>query len=75
MTIRKLTAEEIGALQRFAAKHGHYWKTALVTRYWCGGRIWISDPGHIDDGPILQRLRHDPEFGHQGLDKFRLEAA
>jgi len=59
-----LTAEQLSALQRFAARNGRTWKSALQ-------RLWETGADDRDpDGPFLRRIRS--EFGPAWLTRFRL---
>jgi hypothetical protein len=65
---RKLTAEELAALQTFAAEYGREWKQYLVA-------AWMSEshrglPMGGKDSGILRCIRN--EFGNTWLHKFKL---
>ena len=54
---RDLAADEIEALQVFAAQHGRNWKAKLADVYWYNARIFIDREGF--EYPELHRLRND----------------
>lgn len=71
MTNRKPDAEEIAALEAFAAAHGRKWKSILSDTYWYNARLWTGQRG--DDqriGSILHGIRND--FGPSWLQSFKL---
>lgn len=55
-----LTAEQLDALTRYAAKHGRFWKSKLR-------RAWMGGPPYDDTGP-LRELRNT--HGHYWLKDF-----
>ena len=59
-----LNAEQLSALQRFAARNGRTWKSILQ-------RCWeTAVDAHDPDGPLLRGIRN--EFGPSWLSRFRL---
>lgn len=60
--LRPLTADELAALQRYAARHGRRWKSVL-------NDAWQGLPPHDDSG-ILRTLRNS--HGPTWLHRFRL---
>ncbi|MDQ0563032.1 alkanesulfonate monooxygenase SsuD/methylene tetrahydromethanopterin reductase-like flavin-dependent oxidoreductase (luciferase family) [Rhizobium mesoamericanum] len=57
-----LTAEQVQALQAYAARHGRGWKSVL-------NRVWMGEPPH-DDAGTLRRLRNS--HGPSWLQSYRL---
>lgn len=70
--MRELTDDELEAIGRFAAAHGRKWKYVLASTYWCNARPWRGPNSEPNDGGILHGLRNDPNWGHEGLEKFKL---
>lgn len=60
---KQLTAEQLGALQRFAQAHGRSWKRKLSDAWFDGTDARGSD------GPYLRQVRN--EFGPSWLKAFR----
>lgn len=60
-----MTAEQIQALQAFAAKHGRSWKSKLRSA-WASGR-----DERLPNGALLRQIRNT--LGPVGLAKFRSE--
>lgn len=61
----ELDAEQVAALQAYAARHGRRWKSVL-NNVWMGGAPY-------DDGGILRRLRNT--HGPSWLQRYRLPKA
>ncbi|TBE73839.1 hypothetical protein ELG97_37050 [Rhizobium leguminosarum] len=71
MTDRQPNAEQIAALEAFAAAHGRKWKDTLSMTYWYNARIWRDGPGGENMGAILHGVRN--QFGGSWLyDEFKL---
>lgn len=69
MAHHKPDADELAALQSYAAEHGRKWKAALSLD-WYNARV--SGTREMPNrGAILHGLRNHPGFGPSGLDKFR----
>jgi hypothetical protein len=66
MTYRTLTAEEIAALQSFAAEYGRKWKSVLSDTYWYNARVFYARGNYTDSipGSLLHGLRntHGPSW-------------
>ena len=60
-----MTAEQIQALQAFAAKHGRNWKSKLLSA-WASGR-----DEQLPNGALLRQIRN--QLGPVGLAKLRSE--
>lgn len=60
-----LDAEQVAALQAYAARHGRRWKS-ILNNVWMGGAPY-------DDGGILRRLRNT--HGPSWLQRYRLPKA
>jgi hypothetical protein len=58
-----LTQEEIAALEQYAAEHGRTWKAQLRDD-WMNARTVGT----------IHALRNSPDFGPDGLRRFRLES-
>ncbi len=63
------TADEIAALEAFAAAHGRKWKSELRDVYWYNARIWKDGPSE-SMGYVLHGIRNNR--GPSWLDDFRL---
>lgn len=70
---RRLSEEELEAVKAFAAAHGRRWKSVLTNTYWYYARVWRDRTGSQHHGSLLHALRNDPNWGHEGLHKFKLE--
>ncbi|WP_234689489.1 hypothetical protein [Allorhizobium ampelinum] len=67
------SAQQIKALQAFAAAHGRNWKHILSTDYWPKAQIWSDGPGGKNMGAILHGIRN--EYGPSWLyNEFKLQA-
>ncbi|MUZ74532.1 hypothetical protein GOZ90_17745 [Agrobacterium vitis] len=60
-----LTADQVQALQAYAARHGRRWKSVL-------NRVWMGEPPH-DDAGTLRGLRNS--HGPTWLQFYRLPKA
>lgn len=68
---RQPAADQIAALEAFAAAHGRKWKSVLNETYWYNARMWRGADGRNEIiGSILHGIRN--EFGPTWLDKFKL---
>ena len=64
-SLAELDAEQVAALQAYAARHGRRWKS-ILNNVWMGGAPY-------DDGGILRRLRNT--HGPSWLQRYRLPNA
>jgi hypothetical protein len=69
MTAYRITADELAALQSYAAEYGRKWKSALELD-WYNARL-SSCRDMPNRGSILHGLRNNPGFGPRGLVNFR----
>jgi hypothetical protein len=70
MTYRDLTADEVAALQAFAARYGRFWKSKLTDVYWYNARLFRDASGDETHGYALHRLRN--ELGPRWLASYKL---
>jgi hypothetical protein len=68
---REPTPEQLAALQRFAERHGRYWKSKLNYAWSTGRYDW--EARRTDDAALLQQVRN--ALGPSWLHVFDIEAA
>lgn len=68
MHFPKLNADQLAALERFAAAFGRKWKSQLTETYWFHARVWTG--GQPGDGNLLHGLRNS--HGPAWLYRFKL---